>query len=286
VPDFNLGLEYRLRRAGIPTVHYVSPTVWAWRRYRIRRIRKAVGHMMTLFPFEEAFYRQQGVPVTCVGHPLADRVEPILVVEARDRLGLPADVPVVALLPGSRDGEISRLGELFIRVARELLGSRSNLHFVVPCASPTIRDRLHLWANARLPPDRVTLIDGNAQMAMRAADVALLASGTAALEAALMCTPMVVAYRVSTMSFLMVKSFSTVKHYSMPNHLLEQPIVPEFIQSDATCDNLASAVAEFLDDKSKRNDMRTALAGIRESLALGADERAARIVIAAAGGVQ
>ncbi len=279
VPDFNLGLELKLRRAGIPTIHYVSPTVWAWRRYRIHKIRRAVGHMMTLFPFEADFYRRHGVPVTFVGHPLADRVEALPADQARDRLALPGEGRVVALLPGSRRSEVALLAGPFVEAAQQLLASRDDLHFVVPCASAAIRDRLERLTTDSLPAARVTLVDGNAQLALRAADVALLASGTAALEAALTCTPMVVAYRVSATSYLMVRMFSTVKHYSMPNHLLDEPLVPEFIQADATSSKLAAAVAGFLDDDARRTRLVQSLAGIRGQLAVGADARAADIVV-------
>ena len=279
VPDFNLGLELKLRRAGIPTIHYVSPTVWAWRRYRIHKIRRAVGHMMTLFPFEADFYHRHGVPVTFVGHPLADRVEDVPASTARHRLSLPAEGRVVALLPGSRRSEVALLAEPFVEAARQLLATHADLHFVVPCASPAIRERLEGLLTGFLPAARVTLVDGAAQLALRAADVALLASGTAALEAALTCTPMVVAYRVSATSYLMVRMFSTVTHYSMPNHLLEEPLVPEFIQGDATAPKLAGAVSAFLDDDGRRARLKASLAGIRGQLAVGADVRAADIVV-------
>lgn len=283
VPDFNLGLEYRLRRAGIPTVHYVSPTVWAWRRYRIRKIRRAVDHMLTLFPFEASFYREHGVPVTFVGHPLADSVHRVGVSEARERLALEPGSRIVALLPGSRYSEIERLAMPFAGAARRLQDRGESLHFIVPCASDGIRDRLDAIFSRTLDHSSFTLIDGNAQLALQAADVALLASGTAALEAALSCTPMVVAYRVSALSYILVRMFSTVKYYSMPNHLLDTPMVPEFIQGAATAENLAAAVAEFLDHPQRCERMRRSLAGIRESLAVGADARAARVVVAMAG---
>lgn len=283
VPDFNLGLEYRLRKAGIPTIHYVSPTVWAWRRYRIRKIRRAVDHMLTLFPFEEAFYRRHGVAVSFVGHPLADRVLQVSRSDARDRLDVAGDAGVVALLPGSRGSEVSRLAGPFLDAARLLVERDPGLRFVVPCASAAIRARLEDMLSGRPDARRFQLVDGNAQLVLRAADVALLASGTAALEAALTCTPMVVAYRVSVPSYLLVRIFSTVRHYSMPNHLLKHPMVPEFIQGSATASRLAGAVSELLVDSAKRHAMRDALAGIRESLALGADCRAARVVLDVAG---
>ncbi|KAA3620500.1 MAG: lipid-A-disaccharide synthase [Proteobacteria bacterium] len=284
VPDFNLGLEYRLRRAGIPTIHYVSPTVWAWRRYRIRKIRKAVDHMLALFPFEADFYRKHGIPVTFVGHPLADTVSQMPRNEARRELGLSGDGRVVALLPGSRGSEIARLGKPFLAAAALLLERDETLRFVVPSANAGVRAGIESSLGKALPSDRVTLIDGRAQIALRAADAALLASGTAALEAALTGTPMVVAYRVSAVSYCLVKLFSTVDHYSMPNHLLDEPIVPEFIQRAATPENLAAAVWSFLADGVQRVAMRDALAGIRETLAVGADRRASKVVLEMAGG--
>ncbi len=286
VPDFNLGLATKLRRAGIPTVHYVSPTVWAWRRYRIRKIRRAVDHMMTLFPFEERFYREHNVPVSFVGHPLADRVEPIARPQARQRLSLAETGAVVAVLPGSRRSEIDRLAAPFAVAARMLRERHPGLRFVVPAASATLAQRLGEIFAGELPEEAFVVIDGQAQLALQAADVALLASGTAALEAALLCTPMVVAYRVSALSYLMVQVFSTVEHFSMPNHLLDSPDVPEFIQDNVTPEKLADAVGGYLDDAHRRDAMRARLAGIRERLAVGADERAARIVAGFARGSQ
>lgn len=279
VPDFNLTLEHRLRKSGIPTVHYVSPTVWAWRRYRIHKIRKAVSHMLTLFPFEEQFYQAHDIPVTLTGHPLADRITPLSKQAARQSLGLPVDGRWVALLPGSRGSEISRLGQPFIDAACLLCSTHHDIRFVIPCATPRIFDTMKKLVERQPLVDRFTLIHGNAQLALQSADVALLASGTAALEAALLCTPMVVAYRVSLTSYLMVKFSTRVEHYSMPNHLLEQPIVPEFIQQRVTPENLSAAVNEYLVNEKANADMRAELSKIRGALALGADARAAEVVI-------
>ncbi len=283
VPDFNLSLESRLRRAGIPTVHYVSPTVWAWRRYRIRRIRRAVSHMLTLFPFEEDFYREHDVPVTFVGHPLADALEVVPMNVARQRLGLAPEAPVVALLPGSRASEIGRLGRLFAETAGLLAQDVPGVRFVVPCAGDSVRDAVRREVVERVPGSAVTLVEGRAQLVLQAADVALLASGTAALEAALCRVPMVVAYRVSSISYLMVRLFSSVKHYSMPNHLLEHPIVPEFIQDDARVEQILPVLRELLVDAGKNRGFRQALDGLAATLARGADRSAAEAVIRVAG---
>ncbi len=283
VPDFNLSLELRLRRSGIPTVHYVSPTVWAWRRYRIRRIRRAVSHMLTLFPFEEDFYREHDVPVTFVGHPLADSLESVPMVEARQRLGLAPEAPMVALLPGSRASEIGRLGRLFAETAGLLAEDVPGVQFVVPCAGDSVRDAVRREVVERLPGSAVTLVEGRAQLVLQAVDVALLASGTAALEAALCRVPMVVAYRVSSISYLMVRLFSSVKHYSMPNHLLQHPIVPEFIQDDARVERILPVLRELLVDAGKNRRFRQALDGLADTLARGADRSAAEAVIRVAG---
>ncbi len=279
VPDFNLGLEVRLKKAGIRTVHYVSPTVWAWRQYRIRKIRHAVDRMLTLFPFEAHYYEQHGVPVTCVGHPVADQIDLPAIGVARQRLSLPLNAPIVALLPGSRHSEVSRLAPIFAETATRLLARHPEVHFVVPCAGQAIRGELDRSLGSVIPENSVTRIDGNARLAMRASDVVLLASGTAALEAALVATPMVVAYRVSLASSLMVKAFSTVEHYSMPNHLLPEPIVPEYLQDEARPENLLRAVEKYLLDESANAAMRRSLGGILESLKMNADAASARAVL-------
>jgi lipid-A-disaccharide synthase len=279
VPDFNLGLEKKLREAGIKTVHYVSPTVWAWRGYRIHKIRKAVSRMLTLFPFEVDFYQQHNVPVSFVGHPVADEIEVSSRQQSRAALAIDANKPVVALLPGSRRSEVSRLAPVFADTALALQNTIDNLHFVIPCASKSVRPLLEDLLCSKLPAESYQLIDANARQALTAADVALLASGTAALEAALLSTPMVVAYKVSRASYLMVKSFSTVKHYSMPNHLLDEPIVSEFIQADATADRLAPAVLELLQDESANMLMREKLGKILGSLRCNASALAAEAVI-------
>ncbi|MEE8426340.1 MAG: lipid-A-disaccharide synthase [Woeseiaceae bacterium] len=281
-PDFNLGLETALRKSGIPTVHYVSPSVWAWRPGRIEKVRKAADCVLCILPFEKKLYDERGVPAEFVGHPKADSLSAdIDAVTIRRSLALRDSGPLVAVLPGSRDSEVSRLGPIFAATAAKLARARPDLRFVLPIASlklsPSIRAHLRDAGIA----DRFTLLDGTSEQAMAAADVVLLASGTAALEAALLGKPMVAAYRVAAMSFAIFKLFRLVKlrYFTLPNLLTQTPLVPEFIQDDATVDALADAVGSLLDDPQRCADIRRRFATLRSELALGADQRAADAVI-------
>lgn len=279
VPDFNIGLERRLRKKGIPTVHYVSPTVWAWRGYRIRKIKRAVSHMLTLFPFEARYYEHHGVPVDFVGHPIADEIdEHYDKAKIRETLNLPPrGHQVVALLPGSRMVELQRLGELFIEVARTLQNSIEGIKFVAPFANP--ETRLYFTTLLIKHPDvPVVVVDGNSRQVIAAADVALLASGTAALEAALLKVPMVVAYKGSWASGVLVKLLAHVEHFSMPNHLLEDPIVPEYFQADANVHNLVAAMNRYLLDAEYCLAVSRSFGAIMSSLRCNANDRAARAV--------
>jgi lipid-A-disaccharide synthase len=279
VPDFNIGLEGKLRKRGITTVHYVSPTVWAWRGYRIRKIRRSVSHMMTLFPFEADYYERHGVPVDFVGHPIADEVDTEYdKSEIRASLGLPVGgTKIAALLPGSRMIELQKLGGLFIEVARELGRRIPDLRFVAPFAN--IETRQHFQSLLDRNPDvRVDLVDGQSRSVIAASDATLLASGTAALEAALLRVPMVVTYRGSWLSATLVKMLAHVEHFSMPNHLLDEPIVPEFFQDDATVDNLAGAMSKYLCDGEHSKAISDSFGAIISTLRCGANERAADVV--------
>ena len=283
-PDFNLELESRLRGAGVRTVHYVSPTVWAWRRYRLRKIRKAVDCMLTLFPFESEFYRRAGVPVTFVGHPMADEITDTTdPQEYSGRLGLPLDATIVALLPGSREAELKAHADLFVRSA-QWLARRRPLHFVVPFVNERTRalfERALERNGAR--GLSLTPLAGRSREAMAAADAVLLASGTAALEAALLARPMVVTYKVSLLSQLLIRLFSHVKLYSMPNHLAGRALVPELMQRDAVPEKLGAAVEGFLANPTKAEEIRRACRDIHAQLKTGANERAADAVLALAG---
>ncbi|MCV4282626.1 lipid-A-disaccharide synthase [Pseudomonas capsici] len=245
-PDFTLNIELQLRRAGIKTVHYVSPSVWAWRQKRVLKIREGCDLMLTLLPFEARFYEEKGVPVRFVGHPLADTIplesdRPA----ARAELGL-GDGPVVALMPGSRGGEVGRLGSLFFDTAERLLAQRPGLRFVLPCASPQRRAQVEQLLQGRDLP--VTLLDGRSHVALAACDAVLIASGTATLEALLYKRPMVVAYRLAPLTFWILKRLVKSPYVSLPNLLAQRLLVPELLQDDATPEALARTLLPLLDD--------------------------------------
>lgn len=279
VPDFNLTLEKKLKKAGIKTIHYVSPTVWAWRGYRIHKIRRAVSRMLVLFPFEASYYHHHNVPVSFVGHPIADDMTVMSMSEARKCLNISDHERVVAILPGSRKSEVSRLAPVFTETAVRLHKQFEGIRFVIPCASQQLRTIIESSFGSCLPPSAYEIVDGNAQTILRGANVALLASGTAALECALLGTPMVVAYRLSTLSYLMVKTFSQVKYYSMPNHLLSDAPVEEFIQNRANAENITPAVAKLLTNTELNQQVRVSLESLLPSLKRNANKRATDAII-------
>ncbi|MGN5595443.1 lipid-A-disaccharide synthase [Stutzerimonas xanthomarina] len=245
-PDFNLDLELKLRRAGIKTVHYVSPSVWAWRQKRVLKIRDGCDLMLTLFPFEAKFYDAHQVAVRFVGHPLADAI-PLCADRdaARALLNLPTDAPIVALMPGSRGGEVARLGSLFLDAAERLRGLRPGIRFVMPCASPERRTQLEQMLAGRDLP--LTLIDGRSHEALAACDAVLIASGTATLEALLYKRPMVVAYRVAPLTFSILKRMVKSAYVSLPNLLAQRLLVPELLQEAATPEAMAQLLSPLLE---------------------------------------
>ncbi|TIH09372.1 lipid-A-disaccharide synthase [Pseudomonas leptonychotis] len=245
-PDFNLTLELKLRQAGIKTVHYVSPSVWAWRQKRVLKIRDACDLMLTLFPFEAQFYQDHQVPVRFVGHPLADTIpQQADRAAAREALNLAHEQPVVALMPGSRGGEVSRLGSLFLDAAVRLRTLRPGIQFVLPCSSPERRAQLEQMLVGRDLP--LTLLNGRSHEALAACDAVLIASGTATLEALLYKRPMVVAYKVAPLTYRILKRLVTSAYISLPNLLAERLLVPEMIQDAATPEALAQLLAPLLD---------------------------------------
>ena len=281
-PDFNLGLETRLKAAGIPTAHYVSPSVWAWRQGRIKSIRKAADCVLCILPFEKKFYDEHGVPAKFVGHPKADETPGFAsAADARRTLGIDADGPVVAVLPGSRASEVSRLGGLFARATALLLDRHPSLRFVTPIARPSLRSMIENELAEAGMSEYYTLIDGQSEAAMSAADIVLLASGTAALESALLCRPTVAAYRVSPITFAILQTFGLLKvdKFTLPNLLTETPLVPELMQDDATPEALALAVSELLESPDRTTAIRERFATLRSELALDADQRAADAVL-------
>lgn len=249
-PDFNLGVEQWLKQRGVRTVHYVSPSVWAWREERARKIGRSADRVLCLFPMEPPIYAKHGVDARFVGHPMADAI-PLHPdrIAAREALGLPIDAPVLAMLPGSRLGEIARLAEPFFAAARLVADAIPDLRIVVPAANAACRQALetHL-AGFQLP--NAHLFDGQARECLYAADATLLASGTAALEAMLAKQPMVVGYRIAPLTYRIVKSFGLLKteRYALPNILAGRDLAPELMQDDCTPEKLAAAVLRWLRD--------------------------------------
>ena len=249
-PDFNLGVERWLKQRGVRTVHYVSPSVWAWRESRAEKIGRSADRVLCLFPMEPAIYARHGVDARFVGHPLADALpqEPDRD-GARAALGLATDARVLAVLPGSRLGEIRRLGAIFLDAARRLSSELPGLHIVIPAANAACRSEIETLVTASGIAN-AQVLDGQAQRAMIASDAVLLASGTAALEAMLCKRPMVVAYRLAPLSHAIVRAFGLLKvdHVSLPNVLAAEPLVPELLQDDCTPEKLATALLPLLRD--------------------------------------
>ncbi len=279
-PDFNLGLEKKLRKSGIKTVHYVSPSIWAWRPGRIQTVMEAADRVLCILPFEKPLYDQHGVDAVFVGHPKADSIpERLDAVSARQTLGIDAS-EVVAVLPGSRRGEVARLGGILAEAAKLLVAARPGIRFVTPVATPALRPLIEAQLHDAGVADSFLLIDGDSETAMIAADVVLLASGTAVLESALLGRPTIAAYRLAPMTYAIAKGLRLVKltHYTLPNLLTETPLVPEFMQNDAKPPALAAAVISMLDDPDRRHFISGEFAKLRSELALGADQRAAESV--------
>ena len=280
-PDFNLGLERRLRVRGIPTVHYVSPSVWAWRPWRVCKIARSVNLMLTLLPFEAAFYQRHGVPVRFVGHPLADSISPHndpLLARQLLHLEVPAEARIVALLPGSREGEVGRLGPLLLDTAAWLWARRPELCFLLPAATPKLFEVLAaMWAE-RAPALPLTMVQGRSREAMAAADVVLLASGTATLEAMLLKRPMVVAYRVAPVTAWIARWLLTISHFALPNLLAGRGLVPEFVQDAATVENLGPAALRWLDDVTARTRLVAEFDALHGRLRCDASRQAAAAV--------
>nr|WP_242674394.1 lipid-A-disaccharide synthase [Marinobacter halodurans] len=279
-PDFTIGLELRLRQAGIRTAHYVSPSVWAWRRKRIHKIARAVDKMLTLFPFEARFYEEHGVPVACVGHPLADAIpmEPDTRA-ARRSLELDTSAPVLAILPGSRAGEVERLGGLFLAAAHWLQSRQSDLQLVIPCVNRARQLQIEALLDSmdvRLP---VRLVLGRSREVMAASDVVLLASGTATLEAMLLKKPMVVGYRLNSFSYFLASRLVKVPHVALPNLLARRELVPELLQDNATPEALGQAVLDRLKPGPDVDSLKVAFAELHELLRRNANERAAEALV-------
>lgn len=280
-PDFNFGLEKALRKAGILTVHYVSPSIWAWRAGRINTVRKAVDRVLCILPFEKPIYDEQGIDAVFVGHPKADKLATDIDMQSSRRMLNLEDHDVVAVLPGSRGSEVSRLGPIFASAAAILSAGDESIRFVTPIATPNLRPMIEQQIQDAGVQNVFQLVDGDSIEVMSAANVVLLASGTAALESALLGKPTVAAYRVAGLTALIVKSLGllNVSHFTIPNLLTEEPLIPEFIQKAATPEAIAAEVAALLADRSRCEAISDRFAKLRSELALGADQRAADAVI-------
>ncbi len=280
-PDTNLRLARGLRAAGIPTVQYVSPQVWAWRQSRVRTIHESVDLVLCLLPFEKRFYETQSVVAEFVGHPLADSI-PLEVDRsaARRALGLRPDAQVVALLPGSRRGEVSRLGAAFAQTARWMHAQRPELTFIAPMASAQTRELFALALSRNAPDLNVRLLDGQAQLALIAADVVLVASGTASLEAALCKRPMVVVYRLGALTAWMLTRLNLVKSkfFAQPNLLADRRVVGEYFQGDIVPESIGAELLMWLDDTPRREALEREFTRIHVELKRDASARAAQAV--------
>lgn len=279
-PDFNLGIEVKLRAANIKTVHYVSPSVWAWRRRRIHKIARAVDLVLALFPFEASFYREHQVPVEFVGHPLADLIplQPDRA-SARRQLELRPTGKVLALLPGSRLGEVGRLGQPFLQAAVLLCQARSDLQVLLPCATPACRHLLEQLPECAslVAAGRLQVLDGQSRLALQAADGVLLASGTATLEALLFKLPMLVCYRMAPLSYAIISRLLRVPYFSLPNLLAGERLVDELVQQQVQPQVLADKMQALLDGD---NGLQSRYFAIHHELRRGASQHAADAVMA------
>jgi lipid-A-disaccharide synthase len=279
-PDFNLGLESKLKKVGIKTVHYVSPSVWAWRQGRVKKIAQSTDLMLTLFPFEAHFYEKHNVPVNFVGHPLADII-PLKIDKksARQSLSLSMKDEVLAILPGSRSNELHYLAEPFIEAVRRVRDQKPGLKVVVPLANKIRRQQFEETLSKIPDVPALILVDGRSREVMAAADVVLLASGTAALEAMLLKRPMVVAYKLSPFTYWIVKYLVKIKNVSLPNLLAGETLVPEFIQHEATPVNFSKAVLKYFQDKNAINNIHQRFYDIHKSLQQNASNKAADAIL-------
>ena len=280
-PDFNFWLERKLKSKGVKTIHYVSPSIWAWRKNRIKKIKHAVTEVLALFPFEPALYQDEGIPVSYVGHPLADML-PLVpdVAGARETLKLDSTALVVAMLPGSRQSEVQQHADLFVQTAKLIYAERPDAKFLVPLITRETRQIFELVIFNE--PDKlpIELLFGHAHDAMEAADVVIVASGTATLEAALLKKPMVITYRMPKLSWQLLKRMRLQPYVGLPNVLAERFVVPELLQDDATPEKLAEAALKLVSDKSKLLDIQQEFTRIHHSLRQNTAEKAAAAVLA------
>lgn len=279
-PDFNFWLEKKLKNKGIKTIHYVSPSIWAWRKNRINKIKHAVTHILALFPFEPALYQQAGIPVTYVGHPLADilPIEPD-VTAAREGLKLESSALVIAMLPGSRQSEVQQHADLFVKTAKLIYADHPNAIFLVPLITRETRRIFEAAIFSEPESLPIQILFGHAHDAMEAADVVIVASGTATLEAALLKKPMVITYRMSKLSWKLLKRMQLQPYVGLPNILAGKFVVPELLQDDATPEKLADAALKFINDTSYMAEIKAEFTKIHHSLRQNTAEKAALAVL-------
>jgi len=280
-PDFNLGLERRLRERGLRTVHMVSPTVWAWREGRVHTIARACERVLCLLPFEPAFYARHGMRADYIGHPLADQLDnSVSTSTARAQLGLEPAAALIAIMPGSRGGEVRHLIQPFVQAARLIAEQRPGTRFITPIAKPALREAIGAAIREHAPELQWTLVEEQSRLAMQAADAVLLASGTATLECLLLGRPMVVAYRTSALTaWLMLRAgLLKTRHVSLPNLLTAEPVVPELLQEQAQPQALATQVLRMLDDPAARQRQLMHFDQVRAELRCNAAVRAATVI--------
>jgi lipid-A-disaccharide synthase len=285
-PDFNLGVEKFLKKSGLHTLHYVSPTVWAWRQKRAAKIGRSTDRVLCLFPFEPPFFESHGVSASYVGHPMADAIDLHNDMQAaRQELGIKSEPVCVALLPGSRVSEVSRLAGPMLEAAETLRQQHADICFVAPMAGEAVRAVFASELEQR-PGLDCQLIDGSALTAMAAADVVVCASGTAALETMLVNRPMVVVYRLSALTYAIAKTLNLVKSQfiAMPNILAGEPLVPELIQAEANGARIAEEVKRWLDDPDSRAALAQQFDQMHQQLRVNAADRAADAVVESLGG--
>lgn len=280
-PDFNFWLEKKLKRKGIDTIHYVSPSIWAWRKNRIKKIKQAVTEILALFPFEPALYEAAGVKVTYVGHPLAD-ILPLMpdTTGAREILKLDAKDFVVAMLPGSRQCEVQQHAALFVQTAKRIYAEQANAKFLVPLITRQTREIFELAIFNEPDQLPIDLLFGHAHDAMEAADVVIVASGTATLEAALLKKPMVITYRMSSVSWQLLKRMRLQPYVGLPNILAGRFVVPELLQNEANADNLANVTLRLMADKHYLSEIKQEFTAIHHQLKQNTAEKAAKAVLA------
>ncbi|MBV1775821.1 lipid-A-disaccharide synthase [Burkholderiaceae bacterium DAT-1] len=281
-PDFNFSIEKTMRSAGIPSLHYISPSIWAWRPKRINKIRKSSSEVLCVFPFEKPIYDRAGLKASYVGHPVADEM-PVVVKqhEVRELIGVGAQQKVLAFLPGSRQSEVARHAELFIQTAKMICATWPTAQILVPLVTRETRVLFENAIYAHKAQDLpIRMMFGHAQEAMQAADAILVASGTATLEAMLAKRPMVVTYKLSPTTYRMAKRKMLLPYVSLPNVLAGEFIVPEFIQDDATPENLYQALRNALEDRTYAAKLEARFTELHQSLKQNAAERAADAVLA------